>query len=136
MRPAERAPEPGPQLTLAERDRRYTGLRALMDQQGFDAIVDSVVVLPAKSAPVMLAFGGSRISRIFESQRRGFDVWVPDVRMSAGGAKVADVLKERGLARGRIGLVGFGPTAPGEAEGLLPLGFHTNLVKALPDATI
>ena len=32
-------PEPGPQLTLAERDRRYTGLRALMEKQGFDAIV-------------------------------------------------------------------------------------------------
>ena len=46
-------------------------------------------------------------------------------RLGAGGARVADVLKERGLARGRIGLVGFGPTAPGEAEGLLPLGFHT-----------
>ena len=56
--------------------------------------------------------------------------------MSAGGAKVAEVLKERGLARGRIGLVGFGPTAPGEMEGLLPLGFHTNLVKALPEASI
>ena len=65
-----------------------------------------------------------------------FDAWVPDVRLGAGGARVADVLKERGLERGRIGLVGFGPTAPGEAEGLLPLGFHTNLVKALPDATI
>ena len=148
-------PEPGPQLTLGERDRRYAGLRALMDAQGFDAIVvgsfqgrerlesyliddflDSVVVLPARSAPVLLAFGGSRISRIFESVRRGFDAWVPDVRLGAGGARVADVLKERGLARGRIGLVGFGPTAPGEAEGLLPLGFHTNLLKSLPDATI
>jgi Xaa-Pro aminopeptidase len=148
-------PQPGPQLTLAERDRRYTGLRALMEQQGFDAIVvgsfqgrerlesyliddflDAVVVLPLKSDPVLLAFGGSRISRIFESQRRGQDVWVPDIRMSAGGAKVADVVKEHGLERGRIGLVGFGPTAPGEMEGLLPLGFHTNLVKALPAATI
>jgi Xaa-Pro aminopeptidase len=148
-------PEPGPQLTLAERDRRYTGLRALMEKQGFDAIVvgsfqgrerlesyliddflDAVVVLPLRSEPVLLAFGGSRISRIFESQRRGQDVWVTDVRLGAGGARVAEVLKERGLARGRIGLVGFGPTAPGEAEGLLPLGFHTNLVKALPDATI
>ena len=148
-------PEPGPQLTLKERDRRYAGLRASMDAQGFDAIVvgsfqgrerlesyliddflDSVVVLPARSAPVLLAFGGSRISRIFESVRRGFDAWVPDVRLGAGGARVADVLKERGLARGRIGLVGFGPTAPGEAEGLLPLGFHTNLVKALPDAIL
>ena len=148
-------PQPGPQLTLAERDRRYAGLRALMAAQGFDAIVvgsfqgrerlesyliddflDAVVVLPLKSAPVLLAFGGSRISRILESQRRGHDVWVPDVRMTAGGAKVADVVKERGLAKGRIGLVGFGPTAPGEMEGLLPLGFHSNLVKALPDASI
>ena len=155
MRAGEKTPEAGPQLTLAERDRRYAGLRALMETQGFDAIVvgsfqgrerlesyliddflDSVVVLPLKSAPVLLAFGGSRISRIFESQRRGHDVWVPDVRLSAGGAKVAEVLKERGLARGRIGLVGFGPTAPGEAEGLLPLGFHTNFLKALPEATI
>lgn len=155
MRPGEKKPEPGPVLTLKERDRRYAGLRALMASQGFDAIVvgsfqgrerlesyliddflDSVVVLPARSDPVLLAFGGSRISRIFESQRRGHDVWVPDVRMSAGGAKVADVLKERGLERGRIGLVGFGPTAPGEMEGLIPLGFHSNLVKALPGASI
>jgi Xaa-Pro dipeptidase len=155
MRPGEKTPEAGPQLTLAERDRRYAGLRALMEEHGFDAVVvgsfqgrerlesyliddflDSVVVLPLKSDPVLLAFGGSRISRIFESQRRGHDVWVPDVRLSAGGAKVAEVLKELGLARGRVGLVGFGPTAPGEAEGLLPLGFHTNFVKALPEATI
>jgi Xaa-Pro aminopeptidase len=148
-------PQPGPQLTLAERDRRYAGLRALMEAQGFGAIVvgsfqgrerlesyliddflDAVVILPLKSEPVLLAFGGSRISRIFESERRGHDVWVPDVRASAGGAKVAEVLKERGLAKGRIGLVGFGPTAPGEMEGLLPLGFHGNFVKALPDAAI
>jgi Xaa-Pro aminopeptidase len=155
MRPGERTPEPGPQFTLAERDRRYAGLRALMEKQGFEAIVvgsfqgrerlesyliddflDAVVVLPAKSEPVLLAFGGSRISRIHESERRGFPPWVRDVRLSAGGARVAEVLKERGLARGSIGLVGFGPTAPGEMEGLLPLGFHSNLVKALPDATI
>src|SRR6201987_2578342 len=112
-------PETGPQLTLKERDRRYAGLRARMEQQGFDAIVvgsfqgrerlesyliddflDAVVVLPLNSAPMLLAFGGSRISRIFESQRRGHDVWVPDVRASAGGAKVAEVLKDRGLAKG------------------------------------
>ncbi len=155
MRARDRAPEPGPTLTLAERDRRYAGLRTLMERAGFDAIVvgsfqgrerlesyliddflDSVVVLPLRSAPVLLAFGGSRISRIFESARQGHDVWVPDVRLGAGGARVAGVLSERGLGRGRIGIVGFGPTAPGEMEGLLPLGFHTSLVAALPEATI
>src|SRR5258708_16761335 len=155
MTAGERQPEPGPQLTPGERDRRYAGLRALMAAQGFDAIVvgsfqgrerlesyliddflDSVVVLPKLSDAVLLAFGGWSVSRIHESERRGFDVWVKDVRLGAGGAKVAEVLKERGLERGRIGLVGFGPTAPGEMEGLLPLGFHTNLLKALPDAAI
>ena len=77
---------------------------------------------------MLLAFGGSRISRIVESQRRGFDVWVPDVRMTAGGAKVAEVLKERGLARGLASAWSASDRrAPGEMEGLLPLGFHTNL---------
>src|SRR5260221_10647597 len=103
MRAGERQPEPGPQLTLAERDRRYAGLRALMGAQGFDAIVvgsfqgrerlesyliddflDSVVVLPKLSDPVLLAFGGSRVSRIHESERRGFDVWGKDGPVSAG----------------------------------------------------
>ena len=102
MRPGERPAEPGPQLTLAERDRRYAGLRALMSAQGLDAIVvgsfqgrerlesyliddflDAVVVLPLKSEPVLLAFGGSRISRIFESQRRGHEGGGPDGRRSA-----------------------------------------------------
>ena len=39
MRPGEKTPEAGPQLTLAERDRRYAGLRALMEEHGFDAVV-------------------------------------------------------------------------------------------------
>jgi len=38
------------------------------------------------------------------------------------------------LAKARIGLVGLGPTAPGEMEGLLPLGFWNSLCKALPEA--
>src|ERR1700694_5111176 len=107
MRPGERQPEPGPLLTLAERDRRHAGLRALMEQAGFDAIVvgsfqgrerlesyliddflDAVVVLPAKSDAVLLAFGGARVSRIHESERRGFRPWVEDVRLGAGGARV------------------------------------------------
>ena len=34
------------------------------------------------------------------------------------------------LAGGRVGIVGFGPTAPGEMEGLLPLGFYRHLRNA------
>jgi Xaa-Pro dipeptidase len=147
------APADRPTLSLRERDRRWRGLRNLMAARGLDAIIvgsfqgrerlesyliddflDSVVVLPIEDAPVMLAFSTSRMSRIFESEARGVAPWVADMRIGGGGIKIADVLTEKGFARGRIGIVGFGPTAPGEAEGLLPLGLWNNLTGALPDA--
>ena len=144
-----------PVLSLAERDRHWAGLRAIMDRRGVDALIvgsfqgrerlesyliddflDSIVILPAASEPVVLAFATGRISRTFESASRGIEPWVRDIRVGFGGAKAGEVLAERRLDRGRIGLVGFGPTAPGETEGLLPLGFWRNLIKELPDAQI
>src|SRR5438067_9964716 len=138
MTAGERQPEPGPQLTLAERDRRYAGLRALMGARNLDAIVvgsfqgrerlesyliddflDSVVVLPQRGEAILLAFSGSRLSRMYESQRRGFEPWVRNVRVGGGGEKTGDILAEIGNATGRLGIVGLGPTAPGAMEGLL-----------------
>ncbi len=144
-----------PALSLAERDRRWAGLRKIMAGRGVDALIvgsfqgrerlesyliddflDSIVILPAASEPVVLAFATGRISRAFESASRGITPWVRDICVGFGGAKVAEVLTERGLERGRIALVGFGATAPGETEGLIPLGFWRNLTEALPDAEI
>lgn len=146
---------PGPQLSLAERDRRWAGLRQLMRGRGIEAIVvgsfqgrerletyliddflDAVVVLPLDSEPVVLAFSTARVSRSLEAARQGVRLWLEDYRIGAGGARVAEVLRERGLARATIGLVGLGPTAPGEMEGLMPLGFHRSLAAALPQATL
>ncbi len=143
----------GPALTLAERDRRWSGLRGLMRERGIDAIVvgsfqgrerlesyliddflDSNVVFPLQGDPAVLAFSTGRVSRTLESAARGIEPWVADYRIGFGGAKVAGVLREKGLGQGRIGIVGFGPTAPGEMEGLLPLGFWNNLNKGLPSA--
>ena len=84
----------------------------------------------------MLTFATARVSRGIESARRGFTPWVADVRIGFGGAKAATVLDEKSLGRSRIGIVGFGPTAPGETEGLLPHGFLHHLTRALPEAAI
>ncbi|WP_296559751.1 M24 family metallopeptidase [Pigmentiphaga sp.] len=142
-----------PTLTLDERDRRWNGLRARMRERGIDAIVvgsfqgrerlesyliddflDSVVVLTHDDDAIVMTFGPGRVSRAFESQRRGIPLWTTDFRIGMGGARTAEALLDKGLGKGRIGLVGLGPTAPGEAEGLMPLGFHTNLLRALPGA--
>jgi Xaa-Pro aminopeptidase len=151
----EAAPEPGPVLSLAERDRRWAGLRTIMRARGLAAIVvgsfngrerlesyliddflDALVVLPLAGAATVLSFSTQRTSRTLESARRGVSPWVDDLRIGAGGAGIAAVLREKELARGRIGIVGFGPTAPGETEGLLPLGFHRNLTRELPQLQI
>ena len=151
---SDTAPEDRPTLSLKERDRRWAGLRALMRERDLGTIVvgsfqgrerlesyliddflDAVVVLPVARDPTLLAFSTSRISRIFESEARGHTPWVSDIRVGAGGGKVGEVLREHGCAAGRIGIVGLGPTAPGETEGLLPLGFWNSLNAALPDAT-
>ena len=155
IRRDEPVPVPGPTLPMRERDRRWAGLCRIMRSRGIDAIVvgsfqgrerlesylsddflDAVVVLPLDSDPVMLAFSPSRVSRIYESVRRGYDNWIDDIRIGNGGGRIGAILTERRLEHGKIGLVGFGPTAPGEMEGLLPLGFHRSLVAALPQAEL
>src|SRR6185312_1086623 len=77
-----------------------------------------------------------RVSRALESQRRGVPAWVHDYRIGFGGKRIAGILKEKSIADGTIGVVGFGPTAPGEMEGLLPLGFYNNLAGDLSKARI
>jgi Xaa-Pro dipeptidase len=143
----------GPTLSFNERDRRWSGLRALMRQRELQAIVvgsfqgrerlesyltddflDAVAVLTLEDPVTVVTFSPSRLSRVYESVRRGFEPWVTDYRVLSGGKGVARVLQERGLGDARIGVVGFGPTAPGEMEGQLPLGFYKSLSAALPQA--
>jgi Xaa-Pro dipeptidase len=151
----EATPEAGPVLSLAERDRRWAGLRAIMRERGLAAIVagsfngrerlesyliddflDSVVILPLDGDATVLSFSTQRTSRALESARRGVPLWVTDLRIGAGGAGVAQLLREKGLANARAGIVGLGATAPGETEGLLPLGFYRNLTRELPELKI
>ncbi|TFL15529.1 aminopeptidase P family protein [Pusillimonas caeni] len=150
-----RTPTVGPTLSLKERDRRWAGLRHLMAEQDLDAIVvgsfqgrerlesyliddflDSVVVFPIEKDPTILTFSTARASRIFESERRGIQPWASDVRIGFGGVRVAAILREKGLPKQRVGLVGMGPTAGGEAEGLVPYGFYKNLSTALRDVEV
>jgi Xaa-Pro aminopeptidase len=109
--------------------------RERLESYLIDDFLDSVVVFPVDGEPTVLSFATPRISRAFESEARGIAPWVADYRVGFGGGAAATVIREKGLDRGRIGLVGFGPTAPGESEGLLPLGFWNNLTKHLPAAT-
>lgn len=155
MNPRDEAATVGPTLSLSERDRRWAGLRALMAARGIDALVvgsfggrerlesylvddfiDGIVVLGHEGEATVLGFATGRISRAFESARRGVALWTQDLRVAGGAGGVVQVLRERKLDSGCVGLVGFGPTAPGEADGLLPLGFWRGLTEQCPQARI
>ena len=110
--------------------------RERLESYLIDDFLDSIVILPVEAEPTVLTFSAARASRVFESERRGIELWIHDFRIGCGGARTAEILREKGLPNKRIGLVGFGPTAPGEAEGLLPVGFYRNLTAALPDVDI
>lgn len=145
--------EAGPVLSLKERDRRWDGLRAEMRKRDLQALVvgsfqgrerlesyllddflDAVAILTHDAPVTAVTFSPSRLSRVYESERRGIQPWVTNYRLGAGGAAVGAALRDLGLGRSRIGVVGYGPTAPGEMEGQLPHGFHRSLTGAVPDA--
>jgi Xaa-Pro aminopeptidase len=101
-----------------------------------DDFLDAVAILTMDAPVTVVTFSPARLSRVYESARRGFEPWVTDYRLGNGGAAVARVLLERGLGEARIGVVGYGPTAPGEMEGQLPHGFHKSLGNMIPGASL
>jgi Xaa-Pro aminopeptidase len=123
-------PEHFPRLSLAERDRRWDGLRKRMIFGGVDCLVllgtdmywdmglanlRYVTGVGAKMGTKALFFLDEdpvvyntvpHMSRPFHAQQTIQD-WVSDIRIFRGPAEIAAELHDRGLDRSRIGIVGF-----------------------------
>jgi Xaa-Pro aminopeptidase len=144
-----------PVLSLRERDRRWQRVRDLMRAHELECLivggyrgreryecyitddyVEGAVIFPLGGEPTALTWTGLRISRAWESFRRGEQPWVADLRLGVTGPALADVIREKGLDRGRIGIVGVDARSPTEPEGYLPARVWTSLLDALSGATI
>jgi Xaa-Pro dipeptidase len=121
-----------PQLSLAERDRRYGAVRAGMAEQGFD-----VLLAPANSgrweqlqadARYLSQIGGNATETFVALPREGEPTafvmnragwwrrahdWIADVRdcRNAWAQAVGDWIDERGYQRARFGVAGLGGLA-------------------------
>jgi Xaa-Pro aminopeptidase len=146
-----------PQLSLTERDRRWDGLRKRMLTAGVDALVflGNDIYWDMGLANLRYAMGtaakmGSHalffldadpvlynavphMSRPFHHQL-SMQNWVTDIRIGHGIAEIAAELRDRGLARARIGLVAFNSTI--QTTPTLLSGEEQALCGALPDADI
>jgi Xaa-Pro aminopeptidase len=145
-----------PQLSIAERDRRWDRLRKKMIMSGLDALVflgndifwgmgmanmryvfqvDSQIggdaLFPLAGEPVVWNCV-PHMNRP-TSMYRSVQEWVSDLRTRGGMPAVADELKARGMERSKLGLVGFSSTIQ-----TTPTFLHADIValeRLLPNAT-
>jgi Xaa-Pro aminopeptidase len=125
-----------------------------MEQKGLDALVvfglkgrerldryltndrtGGIVVFPMVGELVHLTWTAFDIAAHMESSLRGEASWLEDIRVGATGGGVVRVLKEKGLDRQRIGVVGLEGRAPGEPEGWVPYKTWQEILQALPRAS-
>lgn len=128
-----------PVLSMAERDRRWAAVRALMREHRLDGLVvggfraremyesyvsddynEGCVVFPLEGDPVVLTWAQLRVMRARWSEENGHALWIRDYRVDPSGAGAAEVVKEKKLAGGRIGVVGLRSQAPTEYYGAVP----------------
>jgi len=145
-------PQP-PVLTLAERDRRWTNVRALMRERGFGGLLvagfraremyetyisddynEGCVIFPLDGDPVVITWAYLRVMRARWSAERGTKLWVDDYRVATSGMGVAEVFREKHLAESSLGVVGLSSQAPTEIYGAVPANFWMELTTALPKA--
>ena len=122
-----------PQLSLAERDRRWDGIRKKMKLANIDALLilandafwDMGLINLRYITQIGSKMGAHALFFIDRdpiiwtslphmnrptSMALSTQEWVSDIRSYGGVAEVADGIREAGLERGRIGFVSFGST--------------------------
>ena len=139
-----------PTLSLTERDRRYTALRAQMSRDGLDALVvfgggrdtydryisneplGTVAVLTATTATVV---GRYPLARLDPSGAQ-YERWVDDVRPGFVPQVLRDLLDEHGLATGStVGVVGLSGIGFGADHGWIPYTMWHEVLAVLPAVT-
>ncbi len=144
-----------PQMPIRERDRRWDTVRKYMRMSGYDALiflgndiywgmgmanlrymfqVDSQIgadaLFPLEGKPII--WNSVQHMNRPTSAYLSVQEWVDDVRTRVGPKGMADELRSRNLANGRIGLVGFGNSIQ------LTSFLHSDIVtleKELPNVT-
>ncbi|WP_018180664.1 M24 family metallopeptidase [Jongsikchunia kroppenstedtii] len=156
-RPHQLSEDQFPRLSHTEKRRRWDGLRKRMLMRGIDALIllgndiywdmgnanlRYVTGIAAKmgshalflhDADPVLYNAVPHMSRPFHQQASVQD-WVTDIRIGHGVPELAAELRDRGLDRGRLGVVGFSSTIQTTATFLD--GELSGLRAMLPDADL
>lgn len=149
-----------PTYSDAERDRRWDLLHAYMHRRGLDALLvvgehedagpapfaydtwitngrpGTTVIVPRDGDPISLLPMEMFSKDHLESARRGESLWIrPEhLRTPRDSRAVVASLRELGLARAAIGVIGLEPYPPWHPEGIIPFGLWNAVLEELPEA--
>jgi Xaa-Pro aminopeptidase len=143
-------------LSLAERDRRWSGIRARMDESGLDALIirgistkwdsgtaniryvsqiggngeEGMVVFPRRGDPIVLVWSPTQLEWWPQAQD-----WVSDIRLGSPdwGEKTVACINELGLGAANIGVVGIGGSTAA-ASNTMAYDIYRTILDGLPAA--
>ncbi len=144
-----------PTLSTATRDFRWGRLRAMLEEMSLDCVlvfglkgrerfdgyvaneyVEGMAILPRQSDPVLLTWNQKMIIHRMGSKTDQDQFWIKDARIGAYGPGIVEVIRERGLEKGRIGAVGVHVREAGSPEGIVPYPMWKAVLDGLPGAEL
>jgi Xaa-Pro dipeptidase len=147
-----------PTLSFKERDRRFKLARDLMKDEGLDCLIagpgntyyspdyfdawfshdnaTGYVVMPLHGEPTYIVWSPMHGTlRMLANKKRGIQPWIEDYRVLVPTIKgIVTILREKGLASGKIGVLGLNLAGPG-AIGGIAYGSWSYVLKELPEAS-
>ncbi|MFF4893559.1 M24 family metallopeptidase [Micromonospora chersina] len=150
-----------PTYSTAERERRWSIAREIMAAEGVQALVaygehecadlapfapdayftndrpGSIVIFCGDADPIQLTWSTLPVADHIQARRRGETLWIPPERMLVAkhAAGVVEVLRQHGLERAAIGVLGLDPYPPFHINPIMPHGLWSQVLTELPDAT-
>ena len=140
-----------PVLSLATRDRRFARTKDLLKRLNLEGLVlagltsreqydtyltndyaEGIVIFPAEGAPTYITWQEGRLMRMKEAEQRGITPWIEDWRVGVDAPTVAAVVREKGLDKARLGVVGVESRGPSEMTGYIPYALWTKVLAELP----
>ncbi|MBB6123050.1 M24 family metallopeptidase [Sphingobium subterraneum] len=97
----------------------------------------ATVIFPLDGNPISHVWGPNSVTDHMEAVRRGEESWLnPDqFRLGLHSARLAETIRELGLAGAKIGVFGLEPSGPFYPVGWVPYGIYAGLQAELPDTT-
>lgn len=149
-----------PGYTLAERDRRWNLARTFMDQHGVDALIcygehedsgpapynyDSwftndrpgyTVLFPRTGKPLVFALLPACIVDNVHATNGGEITWISaeNFRVGRDAGSLNTAIKELGLVKSTIGVLGLEPFIPVQPNGIMPFSLWSQVLSENPDA--